>query len=91
MTKTFDEKIAETKEKISQYENQYKRLLQQRKELERKARTRRLIERGAILESLIDGSESLTNEEIKAILERCLSPRAAAGNLPKPPQQPSEG
>jgi len=91
MAKTYDERIAETKEKITQYENQYKRLLQQRKELERKARTRRLIERGAILESLIDGAETLTNEEIKAILERSLLPRAAAGNLPKPPQQPSEG
>jgi len=91
MTKTFDEKIAETKEKISQYENQYKQLVQKQKEQERKARTRRLIERGAILESLIDGSETLTNEEIKAILERSLLPRAAAGNPPKPQQQPSEG
>ncbi len=30
---------------------------------ERKARTRRLIERGAIAESLIDGAKTMTNDE----------------------------
>jgi len=60
MARTLDERIAETKEKISQYENQVKRLIQQQKQAERKTRTRRLIERGAILESLLDGADTLT-------------------------------
>lgn len=30
---------------------------------ERKARTRRLIERGAIAESIIDGAKTMTNDE----------------------------
>ena len=72
MAKTLNERIAETKEKISQYENQVKRLVQQQKEAERKARTRHLIERGAILESLIDRAETLTSEEIKAVLTAAL-------------------
>lgn len=35
----------------------------------RKERTRRLITRGAILESLIENSEELTDKEIKILLE----------------------
>ena len=70
--KTIDDKITETKERIAQYENQVKRLLQKRKEAERKARTHRLIERGAILESMIDGAEAMSNEEIKALLQTAL-------------------
>ena len=72
MAKTIDDKITETKERIAQYENQVKRLLQKRKEAERKARTHRLIERGAILESMIDGAEAMSNEEIKALLQTAL-------------------
>jgi len=77
MARTLDERIAETKEKISQYENQVKRLIQQQKQAERKTRTRRLIERGAILESLLDGAETLTNEEVKAVLSAALKSGAA--------------
>jgi len=68
MTKTLDERIAETKEKICQYENQAKRLIQRQREAERKARTRRLIERGAILETFLPEPESLSNEQVKEIL-----------------------
>ena len=77
MAKTTLEKIAETKEKIRQYENQVKQLVQKQKEADRKARTRRLIERGALLESLIDGAEALTNEDVKAILTVALKSEAA--------------
>jgi len=56
MAKTINEKITETQAKITQYENQKKRLIQEYKEQERKDRTRRLIERGTIAESLIDGA-----------------------------------
>ena len=73
MAKTINEKITETQAKITQYENQKKRLIQQYKEQVRKDRTRRLIEHGAIAESLIDGSETLTNEEFKTVLESALN------------------
>jgi hypothetical protein len=70
MANNYNERIAATREKISQYENQMKQLLQKQKAQERKERTLRLIERGAILESLIDGADSLTNEQIKTLLEK---------------------
>jgi hypothetical protein len=68
MAKPIDERITEAKEKISQYENQMKRLIQKQKETDRKARTRRLIERGAILESFLTAPETMSNDEVRDIL-----------------------
>jgi len=70
MTKTTNERIASYDEKIAQLQNQKKQLIQKNKAEERKARTKRLIERGAILESLIDGAAELTNDQIASILKR---------------------
>jgi len=69
MTKTVNEKIAMYDEKIEQYQNQKKKLIQKHNADERKARTKRLIERGAILESLIENAELLTNDQITHILK----------------------
>ena len=77
VAKTLYERRTEAEEKIRQLDNWQKQLIQKEKEAERKARTRRLIERGAIVESLIDGAEALTNEEIKAILTAALRSGAA--------------
>jgi len=77
MARTKTERIANIEAEIKQLENQRKKLLQQQKEHERKVRTRRLIERGALLESLIDGAEALTNEDVKAILTVALKSEAA--------------
>ena len=49
-----------------------KKLLNQKKEAERKERTHRLIERGAILESLLEHPEKYKNEQIKELLEIAL-------------------
>ena len=70
MTKSKTEKIADIEQQIAQLQNSKKRLLQQHKEQERKARTHRLIERGAFLESLIDGAENFTMEQIKELLKK---------------------
>ena len=72
---TLTEQIERAKEDIKQETNKLKLLNQRQKEQERKDRTRRLIERGAILESLIDGAANLDNERIKAILQTALSSR----------------
>jgi len=66
------EKIAKTEEEIRQLQNKKKKLLGEKKAAERKARTRRLIERGAILESLLDQPEQYGNEQIKSLLETAL-------------------
>ena len=52
--KKFDEQIAKAEEQIRQLNNKKKRLISEQEQAERKKRTKRLIERGAILESVLD-------------------------------------
>ena len=62
-------KQTQDEHKLATMQNRYK-------EEKRRSRNHRLIERGAILESLIPDAESYTNEQIKHII------RIAFGNLP---------
>ena len=73
MPKTINEQIEETKLQIAQYKNREKQLMQREKQEERKLRTRRLIERGAIIESIFSETASLTNEQFKVFLERTIN------------------
>lgn len=61
-------RIVKTEEEIKQLQNKKRKLLNQQKNEERKARTRRLIERGAILESFLRQPEQYQNEQIKRLL-----------------------
>jgi len=81
MAKTTAEKITSIEAEILQLENERKRLLQQQKEQARKDRTHRLIERGALLESYIDGADALTNDQLKAFLEKTLATSFARNAL----------
>jgi len=76
--KTTADKIEEAKAKITQYENHMKQLVQKQKQEERKARTKRLIERGAILESLIPDADMLTNEQVKTFLAKTIQTDSAS-------------
>ena len=58
------------KEKIRQLENRLKTLLNRKADAERKARTHRLIERGAILESVFPEIIPMSGEQVKAFLKR---------------------
>jgi uncharacterized coiled-coil DUF342 family protein len=60
--------LAEAEGELEQLEHKVTRLKQSQSKEERNARTRRRIERGAIVESFIPNAASLTNDEIKAIL-----------------------
>ena len=68
-SKEIKEKINNTEERLRQLKNQEKNILKQDIVKRRKERTHRLITRGAILESLIENAEKLTDEEIKILLE----------------------
>lgn len=68
----INEQIAKAEEEIRQLQNRKKKLLNQKKSEERKIRTHRLVERGAILESLLEQPEQYTNEQIKGLLETAL-------------------
>ena len=53
---------------IQQLENRQKILLNKQRGEERRARTRRLIEHGAILESIFPATVTMTGGEVKALL-----------------------
>ena len=56
------------KTEIRQLENRQKILLNRKTDAERKAKTRRLIEHGAVLESIFPATTAMTGEEVKAFL-----------------------
>ena len=66
--KNYDEQIAKAEEQIRQLNNKKKRLISEQKQAERKKRTKRLIERGAILESVIGNAEDFSNEQLQTLL-----------------------
>ena len=68
-SKEIKDKIDDTEERLRQLKNQENKILKQDIVKRRKERTPRLITRGAILESLIENAEGLTDEEIKILLE----------------------
>lgn len=65
---TTRREIEKAEREIEQGENRIKRLSRSLSAEERKARTRRLIERGAIIEAFIPNAETLTNDEIKSVI-----------------------
>ena len=72
MARSYEEKISNIDLEIEQLKNRKREITQRHKAEERKARTKRLIERGAILESLIPASDALTNDDVKQILSYAL-------------------
>ena len=66
MDKTPEEKKVE--KKIGQLQNQQKILLNRKRTEEHRARTHRLIERGAILEAVFPPVADMDGEEVKAFL-----------------------
>lgn len=58
---------------IRQLENRNKILLNRDADAQRKARTRRLIEHGAVLESVIPIAKDMTGEEVKMLLTQLVS------------------
>ena len=64
-TKAEQEKV---QREIQQLENRQKILLNKKTDAERRARTSRLIEHGAILESVFPALAGLSGEEVKAFL-----------------------
>lgn len=69
MKKAKDE-VHAVQEKIRQLENRQKVLLNRKSDADRKARTHRLIECGAILERVFPEIVPMTGEQIKEFLEK---------------------
>lgn len=79
----IEEKIAKAEEEIRQLQNRKRKLLNQKKDAKRKARAHRLIERGAILESLLEKPEQYSNDQIKGLLEVAFQTAQAQEHLRK--------
>jgi hypothetical protein len=92
--RTTAERIADTRERIEQYENQMKLLLHKQKEKERKERTHRLCERGGIVEKLLPGLIRLTPEQFDVFLQKTLlTPytKRVFDELAPPPAEQTDG
>jgi len=68
----YDREIAQARTELAQLEHRVQNLTQQHSGEARKQRTRRLIQRGAIVESLVPGAENMSNEQLKTLLEKAL-------------------
>lgn len=75
---------------LHQLQNRQKILLNKKANAERKARTHRLIERGAIVESVFPAVTSMTGEEVKAFM-LSLSRLPGAGEAAKEHQSGGRG
>ncbi|WP_317854843.1 DUF3847 domain-containing protein [Chakrabartyella piscis] len=88
--KTIVEQIKETQIEIEktrtekkQKEHQLEKLQKREREKNRSKRTRNLIEKGAILESINPSIQSLSNEQLQAFLQQVLQSERALHLLSK--------
>ena len=70
--KTAEEKIQELNKKLEQLQNQRKQLLAKQKQEERKARTRRLIQLGALSEKYFDCT-NIEPEDFEKLLKQIVA------------------
>ena len=77
----LNDQIGKINEQIKQLQNKKKALLAKESEEKRKKRTKRLIERGAILESVISNAEDFSNEQLQALLIEIFSSEFAKGKI----------
>ena len=81
----------EVQKELRQLENRQKTLLNKQRDAERRARTHRLIERGAIVEGVFSLSPDLSGEEVKGFLIALSHLPGAAelvAKLPKSEEEP---
>ena len=88
MDKSPEEKKVE--KKIGQLQNQQKILLNRKRQEERRTRTHRLIERGAILEAVFPPVADMEGEEVKAFLIALSRLPGAQELAKKPPENGGE-
>ena len=88
--KTTEEKLAGVRNEMAELKNEEKSLVQKHKEEEKTARINRLIKRGAILESLIEGAAEFTNDQIAEILNQTVGSSYGAKVIAKMKSQSEE-
>lgn len=89
MAKTRAERITNIEAEIQQLENQRKKLLQEQKLRERKARNNRLCKRAGLLEGLLPDTIVLTDEQFKTFLNKTVANSFGRRVLAEIKSQPS--
>jgi len=89
-SKKLAEQIELAKKEIELKNNKLEELKKKHKAQANKERTHRLIERGAILESLIDGAAEITNEQVKEFLIKTIQTEFARRIFAQLKEQNSE-
>ena len=72
MSKTFEQRIATKDEKIQQFKNQKKQLIQKQKETERKERIHRFCQRHGLLEKYMPDLTIITFEQFEMFIRRAV-------------------
>ena len=81
--KNIDEQIQKVQEQIEQLQHKKKKLMSEKSDAERNMRTKRLVERGAILESIIGNATDFTNEQIQHLLIDIFSDNSVRAKVEK--------
>lgn len=81
--RNIDEQIQKVQEQIEQLQHKKKKLMSEKSEAERNMRTKRLVERGAILESIIGNATDFTNEQIQHLLIEIFSDNSVRAKVEK--------
>jgi Skp family chaperone for outer membrane proteins len=79
--KPIEEQIEIARKEKEAKDKKLNELLAKKKEQDEKAAAERLTERGKIVESLISGSEVMTNEQVRTLLSDALAAYNADGQL----------
>lgn len=79
--KNIDGELQCAQKELEQLTHRKDRLVSKLSNEERRKRTRRLIQRGAILESIIDGADGFTNEQIQKLLIEIFSTETAKAEV----------
>ena len=77
----LNDQIGKINEQIKQLQNKKKTLLAKESVEKRKKRTKRLIERGAILESVINNVYNFSNDHLQTLLIEIFSSEFAKGKI----------
>ena len=73
---SYEKQLERVQAQLARKKEELRRLLRRQRAVKRKAEDKRLLARGKLLESLIDGADTLTDREITDILTTALAPSA---------------
>ena len=73
---SYEKQLERVQAQLARKKEELRRLLRRQRAEKRKAEDKRMLARGKLLESLIDGADTLTDGEITDILTAALAPPA---------------